>query len=159
MLYWIFDLDHTLYQIPDGKKFDYSYLDQNNNINHLLTKLPSKKMIFTNASYNHVYLCLNILNISNLDKIITRDDIMTLKPLPKAFIRFLNQTGIRDSDKCIFFEDSVNNLVRAKTYGWITVLISRKPLNLPFIDFCFPNIEVALTYFNDLIKNRISQTN
>ena len=155
MLYWIFDLDHTLYQIPEKKKFDYKFLDTNNNINNLLEQLPSKKLIFTNASYNHVYICLEILKINNLDKIVTRDDILTLKPLPNAFNRFIKKTDIVSTDKCIFFEDSINNLIRAKTYGWITVLISREPINSPFIDFCFPNIELALTYFLNLIKSRI----
>jgi FMN phosphatase YigB (HAD superfamily) len=159
MLYWIFDLDHTLYQMPDGKKFDYSLLDKNNNISNLINQMPSKKIIFTNASYNHVYICLNILKINNMDKIITRDDIQTLKPLCKAFTRFLNQTEIKSTDKCIFFEDSINNLIRAKTYGWITVLISKEPVNSPFVDFCFPNIEIGLTYFINLINNRISNTN
>ena len=48
MLYWIFDLDYTLYQMPYKKKFNYNLLRNDPFLNKLLKKLPLEKIIFTN---------------------------------------------------------------------------------------------------------------
>ena len=56
-------------------------------------------------------------------------------------------SGIYKKDKCVFFEDSLTNLLNAKKLGWITVLISPKKIDLIYVDFCFENIHKALMFF------------
>ena len=62
--------------------------------------------------------------------------------------------NIKRSDSNIFFEDTIENLIQAKKFGWTTVLISDNLLELQEaesideIDFSFPNIISALIYFN-----------
>ena len=43
MLYWIFDLDYTLYQLPQGVDFDYKHLKNDSQLKYLLSMLPCKK--------------------------------------------------------------------------------------------------------------------
>ena len=66
--------------------------------------------------------------------------------------------NINQEDKCVFFEDSVDNLIVAKDRGWITVLIGPNTTRNMHesVDFYFPNIYVALNYFNSKIDNHLS---
>ena len=62
---------------------------------------------------------------------------------------------INDNDKVVFFEDSAENLVTAKSLGWITVLIGNKKPMISDVDFWFTDINQALNYFNNCIaKNK-----
>jgi HAD superfamily hydrolase (TIGR01509 family) len=148
MLYWIFDLDQTLYQLPSNVDFNYKLLKKNEHLKYLLDVLPSTKLIFTNGTYNHAKICLNKIDIeNNFKSIISRDKILTLKPEHDSYIRCMNLNNITNNDKCVFFDDLPDNLINAKSFGWITVLINRNRYIDEQIDFWFPNIYVALNYF------------
>ena len=148
MLYWIFDLDQTLYQLPSNVDFNYKLLKKNEHLKYLLDVLPSTKLIFTNGTYNHAKICLNKIDIeNNFKSIISRDKILTLKPEHNSYIRCMNLNNITNNDKCVFFDDLPDNLINAKSFGWITVLINRNRYIDEQIDFWFPNIYVALNYF------------
>ena len=124
MLYWIFDLDQTLYQLPCNVDFNYKLLKKNENLKYLLDELPSTKVIFTNGTYNHAKICLNKIDIeNNFKSIISRDKILTLKPEHNSYLRCMNLNNITNNDKCVFFDDLPDNLINAKSFGWITVLI------------------------------------
>ena len=62
-------------------------------------------------------------------------------------------SNINIDDTCYFFEDTIENLVEAKRFNWITILIGNYTedikIRYPQIDFIFPNIQVALDYFNN----------
>ena len=153
MLYWIFDLDQTLYQLPLNVDFSYTELYKDNQLNYLLGNLPSSKIIFTNGTYNHGKLCLDKLDIkNNFKNIIARDTIKTLKPEHNSYYRCMMLSGILQTDKCVFFDDLPENLIEAKSFGWITVLINRKNYVDNNIDFWFPNIHIALNFFNSKIN-------
>ena len=64
MLYWIFDLDETLYDLY-GRRFNYNLLKKDQHLNMTLNSLPCKKIIFTNGTYGHAIDCLNRLQIIN----------------------------------------------------------------------------------------------
>jgi HAD superfamily hydrolase (TIGR01509 family) len=148
MLYWIFDLDQTLYQLPSNVDFNYKLLKKNEHLKYLLDELPSTKVIFTNGTYNHAKICLNKIDIeNNFKSIISRDKILTLKPEHNSYLRCMNLNNITNNDKCVFFDDLPDNLINAKSFGWITVLINRNKYIDEQIDFWFPNIYVALNYF------------
>ena len=148
MLYWIFDLDYTLYDLPIEIKFDYTLLKSDSQLDYLLKNLPFKKFIFTNGTFNHGMMCLDKMNIiNNFDKLIARDTINDLKPNFSSYRQFIEMTNIKSKDKCVFFEDSIDNLIQAKNFGWITVLITKENVINENIDLQFPNIYVALNYF------------
>ena len=154
MLYWIFDLDYTLYDLPTNIKFEYELLNNDQQLNYLLQNLPSKKLLFTNGTFGHGIVSLKKMNIiSNFEKIIARDTINDLKPNHSSFKEFIRLTNIKEKDKCVFFEDNVDNLIQAKNFGWITVLITKDNVINEHIDFQFPNIHVALNYFLSKINN------
>ena len=148
MLYWIFDLDYTLYDINKSLNFNYERLDKDIPLDTFLKLLPCKKIIFTNGTYDHAIKCLDIMDIkNNFESIIARNTISDLKPNMNAYIKMMFMCDIDKKDKCVFFEDSINNLIIAKKFGWITVLISKFSINNNSIDFCFPSVHYALRYF------------
>lgn len=153
MLYWIFDLDYTLYNLDKKEEFNYDKLVVNKNIQELIKNLPSKKLLFTNGTYYHAFRCLKKMDIyQDFDKIVSRDCIKSLKPSPISYIKFMFVCDISNKDMCIFFDDSIKNLINAKQLKWITVLIDKNLNKNVYVDFVFPNIEKALLFFKDVIK-------
>ena len=153
MLYWIFDLDNTLYQLRNNISFNYNLLTTDDQLNYLLMMLPSKKVIFTNGTYNHALKCLSNLNITEyFSKIISRDKINSLKPNYFSYIRCMKSLNIKQNDLCVFFDDLPENLIEAKNLGWITVLISKEKYIHNNIDFWFQNIYLALNFFTTKIN-------
>lgn len=154
-LYFIFDLDYTLYNLNKNEEFDYKNLNKDNFLNFLLNNYPLnkfKKIIFTNAMKIHADHCLEIMGIpKNIFKdIVARDTIDDLKPNLSAFEKFKLITNITDFDKCIFFEDSIENLETAKQIGWKTIYIGPKlEKYYTYIDLQFTNIHEALQFFFD----------
>ena len=156
MLYWIFDVDHTLYQLPKNTPFfSYSFLSKDKQLNYLLNILPCKKLLFTNGTKDHGIETVKTLGIKDKfpdSKIVGRDTLGgLLKPDINAFYKFIELMKIKQNDKIVFFEDTAENLITAKSLGWITVLIgTRKPMTSD-VDFWFSDINQALNYFNNII--------
>lgn len=126
MLHFVFDLDYTLYQTQGQKFFDYSQLKENKYLDFLLGNIPFNKIIFTNGTFSHAMECLRIMKLKHHfpnDKIVARDTINDLKPNTDAFIKFKKHQNIKNNDKVIFFEDSIENLLASKKLDWITVYI------------------------------------
>lgn len=154
MLYWVFDLDYTLYQLPRYIDFSYIYLNKNNKLNKQLITLPLKKILFTNGTRGHAAKCLELMNLENIfDNIVAREDVdFIMKPSEYSFKKFNYLNNINNEDKVVFFEDSIENLITAKNkFNWITVLISPKQIKHKSVDFCFPHIDKALSFFLDKI--------
>lgn len=155
MLFWIFDLDLTLYELPNNTNFSYKLLTKDKHLYYLLSKLPNKKLIFTNGTYNHALTSLKKMKILELfNNIESRDTLMSLKPSSQSYNNFINSNKIRYRDKCVFFDDLPENLVNSKKFNWITVLINKKKYVHQEIDFWFPNIYIALNFFICRIQNK-----
>ena len=76
MLFWIFDLDYTLYDIPKNIPFKHSYLTKNDYLGLLLSFLPDKKVIYTNSNISHCNFSLKRIGIEkHFEKMITKDII------------------------------------------------------------------------------------
>jgi len=155
MLYWIFDLDYTLYQLPEYINFNYNFLSKDTQLNYLLTMLPCNKILFTNGNTSHAIRSLEILGIKDkFISIYSRDNVESIKPDVRSFNSVIKASKIKNTDKVVFFEDTVDNLITAKSLGWITVLINKKQALTPEVDFWFPNIHIALNYFVNCIQSR-----
>ena len=157
MLYWIFDLEHTLYSMDKNERFNYSKLYKNTQLDTQLGLLPCKKILFTNGTLGHANKALEKMGILHhfRGNIHARDTLDALKPGMESFDRIIEKVGIKSRDKVVFFEDTVENLVTSKGYNWITVLISPRKNLLPEIDFCFSNTNVALNFFlMEIIQER-----
>ena len=160
MLYWVFDVDHTLYQLPkDSRFFSYSLLSPDPQLKYLLSTIPCKKLLFTNGTKGHGITTVEKLNVKEKfpDTCIVGRDTLNglLKPDINAFSEFISLMNIKNNDKVVFFEDTAENLVTAKSLGWITVLIGNKRPMVSDVDFWFADINQALNYFhNCIVKNK-----
>ena len=151
MLYWIFDLDETLYHLDTP--FQYEDLKKDKYLDFMLSMLPGKKIIFTNATYDHAIRCLNLIGIEkHFSDIEARDTLDGLKPSPFIYERFIYKQNISPNDICVFFEDTINNLDTAKTYfRWKTIFINRHTNEKnDNVDMKFNNIHQCLEFF---VKN------
>lgn len=160
MLYWIFDLDHTLYSLDKNERFSYFRLNKNAQLETQLNLLPCRKILFTNGTIGHAIKSLEKLGILHhfRNNIHARDTLNAMKPGLESFDRIIEKVGIKPRDKVVFFEDTVENLVTSKGYNWITVLISPRKNLLPEVDFTFPNCNVALNFFlMEIIRERRRQ--
>lgn len=162
MYYYIFDVDSTLYQIPNNNFQKYIkniHLLYNNikcdiELCNLISNIPNKYII-SNASKLHVN---NILNKLDINKYFLPKNIACLEdfaglPKPHMYSYFISMRkfNIKNTkNKILFFEDNLDNLKNAKSiFSWTTILISKNIKYKPiYVDFIFPNIIAALKYFN-----------
>jgi beta-phosphoglucomutase-like phosphatase (HAD superfamily) len=87
-------------------------------------------------------------------KIVARDTINDLKPNTESFEKFKKHQDIKNNDKVIFFEDSVENLLASKKIDWITIYIgSHNVSQFKSINKQFNTIEESLEFIID--KNNI----
>ena len=78
-------------------------------------------------------------------------ELSGFKPEINSYIKLYHLTGMDLNDTCIFFEDTIENLVQSKRFQWVTVLIGDYNENIKErykqIDYVFPNVNIALDYF------------
>lgn len=162
---YIFDVDSTLYQIPPEIFNDwqlntgmlYEHIHFNRELYVLLRDIKNK-YIMSNGSRHHVDTVLRKMKLRELfpNHTVTcyEDFSPRIKPNIYAYYASLKLLGI-PNENIIFFEDNRANLHTAKyKFGWITVLILPNLSNKPeYVDYIFPNITQALTYFKNLTRD------
>jgi putative hydrolase of the HAD superfamily len=104
-------------------------LDPDPELRSMLQELHQKKVIFTNASGDHVTRVLQRLGVEDLfDQVI---DIIALefsnKPNPLAYRKALDFTSEDDPSACVLVEDRMDNLLPAGAMGMTTVLVGGIP--------------------------------
>lgn len=161
MVKFIFDLDLTLYAETDyvdneSEKKYYNSFKNKNFVRQLLSQIPDKKYILTNANLSHASLVLKKTNLMNIfDDIISSDIANSYKPYRIIYDMAIKEFGIDNNEPVYFFEDQVDNLKTAKKlYNWTTILISpNKARKNKFVDYVFTNIEEALLFF--IVKDKL----
>lgn len=103
---------------------DHSVLDEAPRLDHLLERLPGRKVIFTNGSERHAVNVLNRLGISrHFDGIF---DIVAAgfvpKPQPECYELMVRRHGV-DARSAAMVEDIHRNLVPACAIGMTTVWV------------------------------------
>ena len=160
---WIFDLDYTLYHLhPQATKFDYQHLQWDPHLREKIKLLPGRKLLFTNANVWHTLKCVKMMQIDKTFHKVCCRELAGLKPDLTSYLYFNSICQVKNEDKSFFFEDTIDNLIQAKTFGWQTVYIGTKPEYLIYaknnphiINFAFPDISQALKYFRSNIQNLI----
>jgi len=91
----------------------------------VLTRLPGRKLVFSNAPVHYSRAVLRLLRVADLF-----DDVFTIehtrfrpKPDPAGFRRLLRKHGLHPR-ACIMVEDTLVNLKAAKRLGMKTVWVS-----------------------------------
>jgi len=162
---YIFDLDLTLYSKDDFKDTDneieyYNSFQPKTELAKQLRSLKGNKYILTNANIAHVDEVLDKLDLKDIFQDMMSSDVAdSYKPAQDIYhianhIFELDKYTTETDNKIYFFEDLAANLKAGKKlYGWETVLISNKKLpKRKYIDYTFPNVEEALSYFNEQEK-------
>lgn len=153
MINWVFDLDLTLYQL-NGNVFNYDKMIFPKNLGKRIKNLPGRKIMFTNGNLEHSVRCINLLNLKRVFHKVLCRELTGFKPSINSYIKAYHYTGMNQTEKTIFFEDTVINLEMSKKFGWITVLIKENPSDYEKynnrVDFHFNNIAEALNHFEKI---------
>jgi putative hydrolase of the HAD superfamily len=120
-------------------------------LSSMLANLNQKRVIFTNASYNHAEQVIHRLGIEKeIDQVI---DILALeyhnKPEPSAYRRALLLTQEDDPSACLLVDDRARNLIPAKELGMLTILVGPEDPE-PSIDHCIRSITDLTRTVSDL---------
>jgi putative hydrolase of the HAD superfamily len=105
-----------------------------------LMAYPQQKVIFTNADRSHARRVLAKLGIEScFDKIIDLHDFQPYcKPMPEAFQAAFDLLEVKP-EQCVLIDDTLNNLVTAKSFGMWTIWVTQKP-PAPAADSQIPNL-------------------
>tara|TARA_B110000261_G_C13034452_1_gene337659 strand:+ start:105 stop:569 length:465 start_codon:yes stop_codon:yes gene_type:complete len=147
---WIFDLDYTLYQ-QNNNRFNYNRLFYSKELNNKLKTLSGRKILFTNGNLMHTLKCIKIMKLERIFHKVLCRELTGFKPDVNSYIKLYHYANVGVNEKCIFFEDTIDNLVEAKRFNWTTVLIGNFHNNIKEkykeIDYVFENINLALDFF------------
>ena len=122
-----------------------SYIQPNPALGTMLSGIPLRKAVFTNASREHAERVLAILGVGQrFERIIdVRDFGFKSKPHPSAYRSILEILEARPVE-CIMVEDAAHNLAPAKALGMTAVLVdgSSSPTACPTneVDLCIGDI-------------------
>lgn len=154
-MWWVFDLDYTLYG-DEMKRYEnksqakfYNECRWNPRLNRFLNHLPGRCLLFTNGNDAHADEVIKRMRMKSIfPRRVTRDTYSPLmKPDPQVYAKVIQDYKM-PGQHVIFFEDTPENLTVAKRYGWITVLIHPKQsMRNHACDFHFSDISSALLYF------------
>ena len=116
------DPHHFLDYVHD---IDMSAIAPNPRLATLLTKLPGRKLIFTNGDAPYARRILSALGLAESFEAIydIHDQAYLPKPAPASFDKFCKDLNITPS-RAIFFEDMARNLKPAKALGMTCVWVN-----------------------------------
>ena len=138
---------------------DYSFLNENSELNEEIKNLPGEKIIFTNGSKKHAERVMERLGIQeNFKKIF---DIEACEFIPKPEIepyqKMIGEFQV-DCKKSIFFEDIAQNLEPAHKLGMKTAWIEgddpycKKGFDGKHVHYTVKNLTEFLKQTNKAIK-------
>ena len=106
-----------------------------------LTRLPGRKLVFSNSPVHYSLAVLDALGIADLF-----DDVFSIehadyrpKPDSYGFLKLFRKNRVR-ARACIMVEDSLENLKTAKKLGMATVWVARAAGVPGYVDFSIRNL-------------------
>ncbi len=106
-----------------------------------LTRLPGRKLVFSNSPVHYAAAVLDALGIADLF-----DDVFSIehtgyrpKPDSYGFLRLFRKNRLR-AGACIMVEDTLENLKTAKRLGMSTVWVARTARTPGYVDFNIRNL-------------------
>jgi pyrimidine 5'-nucleotidase len=119
----------------------HNYLSPDPILRELLLSIPGRRWVFTNSDASHANRVMDILGIQDCFEGLI--DILTMDPLCKpeeeAYKFALKHVGTNEPTSCAILDDSINNLVPAKSLGIFTVLVGENGSH-PCVDRSLENI-------------------
>jgi len=116
------DVEEYLAYVHDVRLADYIHPDPTQRL--VLSRLPTRNLIFTNADANHAGRVLRALQIEELFAAVVDINGMApyCKPSPEAFARAMEAAGESDPTKCVMIDDLPHTTRAAKAMGFYTLL-------------------------------------
>merc|ERR1712032_1154411 len=113
---------HEVHQI------DYSDISRDPALKAVLARVftVAPCWVFTASAREHAQRCLAAIGVDELPWqgiIDTRDCKLETKHSRKSFEAAMRVAGATEPRSCLFCDDSVKNIVAAKSFGWNTVLV------------------------------------
>ena len=106
-----------------------------------LTRLPGRKLVFSNAPVHYAHAVLGALGIADLF-----DDVLSIehtgyrpKPDSYGFLKLFRRNRVR-AGACIMVEDTLENLRTAKRLGMSTIWVARATRVPAYVDFSVKNL-------------------
>jgi putative hydrolase of the HAD superfamily len=101
------------------------YLDSDPRLAEMLSHLPLRRAIYTNATAEHAQRVLDALGVRDcFERIISIEDVgLQNKIHREAYERALALLDV-DGPRCVMVEDSARNLRAAKALGMATILVT-----------------------------------
>jgi putative hydrolase of the HAD superfamily len=106
-----------------------------------LTRLPGRKLVFSNAPVHYANAVLDALGIADLF-----DDVLSIehtgyrpKPDSYGFLKLFRRNRVR-AGACIMVEDTLVNLKTAKKLGMSTIWVARAARIPAYVDFSVRNL-------------------
>lgn len=138
----------VLYEIDQLDYLDFvhdlplnQYLAPDPRLRDILKDLPQRRIIFTNADYKHAERVLEKLCISDCFEGII--DILKVrpycKPQPEAFEIAMKEAGETDPSRCVFIDDTLENLISAHELGFFTIRVGSNESS-PYYDAAIPTL-------------------
>jgi len=153
MKHLLIDMDDTLYL--HGKKLEYDKIKEDERLTYLCEQCIYPKYIYTNATFEHADLILEKMKLSKyFTTIYARNNLRSMKPDINSAISIekdINSKFRYEQNSFVFFDDLLVNLKTGKDRRWTTFWISplyQEKDRYPFVDYAFPNMKLALDYFN-----------
>jgi len=113
------------------------YIQPNPQLRELISSLPQRCWIFTNADDGHAHRVLDQLGLDGcfVGIIDIKATQFICKPDIDAYRKALSIAGCVDARNCAIVEDSPRNLVPARSLGFYTILLGDGGLD-PAADLC-----------------------
>lgn len=110
-------------------------------LKHLLSNLPGRKCVFTNASREYAERVLEIMNITDCFELIfsVESTQFHAKPSLRGFQMLLKTLHANASD-CVMLEDNLPALMTAKRLGMKTIWVSKRLYKPIFVDYKLTHI-------------------
>ncbi|MGC9398178.1 MAG: pyrimidine 5'-nucleotidase [Anaerolineae bacterium] len=128
------------------------YLSPNPALDAMLSRLPARKAIFTNAITGWAERVLSQLGVRHHFETII--DVRAVgyqsKPRPAAYARALARLGVR-GETCVLLDDKKANLEGAAAFGMTTIWVSREAVAGNGVDYVVPTVLEAEPLLHHLL--------
>jgi putative hydrolase of the HAD superfamily len=128
---------HATHDVPDLRK----NVSGEPGLRNTLTRLPGRKLVFSNSPVHYATAVLDALGISDLFDDVVSIEHTNYRPKPDVygFLKLFRRNRLR-ARTCIMVEDTLENLRTAKQLGMSTVWVARATRLPGCVDFSIKNI-------------------
>jgi len=132
-----------------------SFIKPNLKLDKILSSIPIKKAIFTNADRNHAKRVTSALQISHhFDDVVDIIDVNPFcKPMLESFQIAFRKLGINDPQKILLVDDNSRNIKVARSLGLETILVSENNGNFQNGQRQISRVEDLIESYPELINN------